>query len=143
MGWYLAKTGLLNTAARRWNLLKLSLLVAPVTAVSWLSPLPTTGWWSCPIRRATGCPCPTCGMTRAFLAIGHGEWSEAWHYHAFSFGVFAGCVLVGSHAAAELAWNRSISTAYPKFLTQPVWYLGLGITYFLYYFYRLHYQLIP
>jgi Protein of unknown function (DUF2752) len=143
-----AKIGSLNTAntvARRWSWCKLALLAAPATAWSWPSTInfTTSGWWSCPIRNFTGCPCPTCGMTRAVMAIGHGQWSAAWHYHAFSFGLFAGCVLVGSHAAAELVWNRSISTAYPKLLTPPVWYLGFGITYFLYYFYRLYYRLIP
>ncbi|MCZ7592657.1 MAG: DUF2752 domain-containing protein [Kiritimatiellae bacterium] len=42
-------------------------------------------WWprddaplvQCVFLRATGWPCPFCGMTRAFLAMGQGAWGEA------------------------------------------------------------------
>jgi hypothetical protein len=143
LGIDVANTDVLHESAQRWNYFKSSLLILPVTALSWRSSLATAGWWSCPIRRATGCPCPTCGMTRAFVAIGHGQWQAAWNYHAFSFGLFAGCILIGGRAAIELLGNRSLSTAYPKFSPRPIWYLGFGTAYFLYYFYRLYYQLIP
>jgi len=44
-------------------------------------------WWSlggethsllfCPFRRLTGLPCPTCGATRAFAALGRGDLRES------------------------------------------------------------------
>ena len=32
----------------------------------------------CPLRRATGLPCPACGGTRAFVHATHGRFLEAW-----------------------------------------------------------------
>lgn len=31
----------------------------------------------CGLRNATGLPCPTCGMTRAFVRVAHGDWNGA------------------------------------------------------------------
>lgn len=46
----------------------------------------------CGLRNATGLPCPTCGMTRAFVRVVHGDWSGAWHVNPFGsvLCVFAG-----------------------------------------------------
>ena len=35
----------------------------------------------CPFRAATGWNCPFCGMTRATLALGHGDWRAALALH--------------------------------------------------------------
>ena len=39
----------------------------------------------CLFHLVTDVPCPGCGMTRACLAITHGHFGDAWHYHPFSF----------------------------------------------------------
>lgn len=39
----------------------------------------------CLFHLVTDLVCPGCGMTRACLAITHGHFGEAWHYHPFSF----------------------------------------------------------
>ena len=39
--------------------------------------------WNCPILACTGIPCPGCGMSRAFVALAHGDWKQALHLHAF------------------------------------------------------------
>ena len=43
------------------------------------------GGYTCPFLRATGIPCPGCGMTHALQCIVHLDLKGAWHYNAISF----------------------------------------------------------
>lgn len=36
---------------------------------------------ACTFHRLTGWQCPTCGLTRAFCALSHGQLETAWAYH--------------------------------------------------------------
>jgi Protein of unknown function (DUF2752) len=45
----------------------------------------------CPMRLLLQRDCPTCGMTRAFAALGHGHLSEALYYNRAAPIVFLGC----------------------------------------------------
>lgn len=44
-----------------------------------------TSWFflKCPLHYLTGWMCPTCGMTRSFVAIIRGEWVSAFEYQPF------------------------------------------------------------
>jgi len=42
----------------------------------------------CGLRRLTNLACPLCGLTRSFVAIGHGEWREAWSHNPFGFPLY-------------------------------------------------------
>lgn len=35
----------------------------------------------CLFHGILGIPCPTCGMTRAYMALLHGDWKAAFHFH--------------------------------------------------------------
>ncbi len=48
----------------------------------------------CVFRRITSVPCPSCGMTHSFVAMGHGHWLQAWHAHLAGPELFC-AVLVG------------------------------------------------
>ncbi|MGU3293673.1 DUF2752 domain-containing protein [Williamsia sp. M5A3_1d] len=37
----------------------------------------------CPFRMVTGLPCPGCGLTRSWIALGHGDVGTAFSYNAF------------------------------------------------------------
>lgn len=37
----------------------------------------------CPFRRLTGLPCPACGLTRSWVALGHGDLPAAFGDNAF------------------------------------------------------------
>ena len=45
-------------------------------AVARFLPVLSVGY-TCPARALAGLPCPTCGMTRAFVALAHGDLSAA------------------------------------------------------------------
>ncbi len=40
--------------------------------------------WSCPIKHFIGIPSPSCGLSRATVALIHGDWHKALLIHAFS-----------------------------------------------------------
>jgi Protein of unknown function (DUF2752) len=61
----------------------------------------------CPIRAVTGYWCPGCGMTRAALALGRGDWSVANRYHPWVWFLAAQLVVL---AVAQLASIRSIQS---------------------------------
>lgn len=56
----------------------------------------------CPFRAMTGLPCPGCGLTRAFCAIGRGEIERALHFNIISPIVFLGAVVVWLYAVSVL-----------------------------------------
>jgi hypothetical protein len=56
----------------------------------------------CPFRLLTGLPCPGCGMTRAFCAIGHGELWRAVRFNLLSPAVFLAAIAVWIYAAATV-----------------------------------------
>lgn len=37
----------------------------------------------CPFRLLTGLPCPGCGLTRSWVYLAHGQWSDAWLANPF------------------------------------------------------------
>ncbi len=46
-------------------------------------------WPTCWFRQIFGMPCPTCGLTRAFAAISHGQLDDALRFHAAALWVYA------------------------------------------------------
>lgn len=45
---------------------------------SWGLPLPL---WPCPVRELTGIPCPTCYLTRSWMAAWRGDLAASLHWH--------------------------------------------------------------
>jgi hypothetical protein len=78
-------------------------LTSAVFAVSavW-SPKDLPGFVLCPFRAVTGLPCPGCGMTRAFCAIGHGDFASAFGFNVLAPFVFLAALLLWAHALATL-----------------------------------------
>lgn len=48
----------------------------------------------CLFLRLTGYPCPFCGSTRTFVAMGHGHVADALRQSPFAVLLFLGCVLL-------------------------------------------------
>lgn len=78
------------------------LLLVPAAVIVAALVLPT-GWESpgplCLIKALTGLDCPGCGMTRAFLFIGHGRFADAAALHPASIPAF---MIVAGMAATGL-----------------------------------------
>lgn len=61
----------------------------------------------CPFRRMTGLPCPGCGLTRSWVYLAHGRWSDSWAAHPFGVvAVLAAIALVGSVVVAVVRRHR-------------------------------------
>ena len=69
----------------------------------------------CALRALFGVECPTCGMTRAFTAIAHGQLGAALHYNAaspFAYLAFVvGAVIALRQLALAIADTRAASRA--------------------------------
>ena len=83
------------TPARRLLLLAPAavILLAALLPPGWESPVPL-----CAVKALTGLDCPGCGMTRAFLLVGHARLADATAVHPASLPAFlivAGMAAVG------------------------------------------------
>lgn len=83
------------TPARRLLLLVPAavLVAAMLLPTWWVSPVPL-----CVVKGLTGLDCPGCGMTRAFILIGHGRFADAVATHPASipaYAIVAGMALTG------------------------------------------------
>jgi hypothetical protein len=120
----------------RWGVLGLS--AAPLAGSYWYSQGYRLPFLGCPIRHLTGIPCPTCGMTRSFMAIAQGDWNQAVTHHLFGPVLFVGLAIAAAHILAELIIGRRIATGYSVFISQPkVHCLGLAML-FGYHVWRLY-----
>jgi len=85
--------------------------------------------WSCPIRHATGLPCPTCFLTRSVTASLNGNLGEALEYHLF-----------GPPVAGLLIWWILYSLKKRKLIPSSLKALHISIFFsmiFIYWIFRL------
>jgi len=60
----------------------------------------------CPFYNLTGLPCPGCGLTRAFVCLGHGQWHESLHWHPLGWLIYGACLLLWLRNG--LFWRRGV-----------------------------------
>ena len=96
----------------------------------------------CPVRHWTGVICPSCGMTRSFMAIAHGDWRSAIDYHLFGPLLFIGFGLTIVQAILELSTNHRLQIFYIQWLKCRDFQLVMLVSFLGYYLLRLT-QVIP
>lgn len=86
--------------------------LAALTAVLALSvawhPLDDGGVVLCAFRGVTGLPCPGCGLTRSFCAMGKGELARAFEFHALGPALFAAACAYWARAVAAVAGSHAV-----------------------------------
>ena len=85
-----------------------SFLGADRWTVPGFSPIGGEGSTTCILRRTTGLPCATCGMTRSFCAIGRGEFGAAFAQHPLGPVLYGFFALVMLRSAAVAATGRRV-----------------------------------
>jgi len=82
---------------------------AALCAISFLAarflPLLRLGW-ECPLRAATGIPCATCGMTRAFVSAAQGDLPAAFGASPLGALLALGCWAFALLAAVRVVAGR-------------------------------------
>jgi hypothetical protein len=61
----------------------------------------------CPFYNLTGLPCPGCGLTRAFVCLGHGHWRESLHWHPLGWLIYGFFLFLWLRNG--LYWQRGIT----------------------------------
>lgn len=104
----------MNTAKQaRTNAGGLWATITAIFATSVLLPLPdrdgSIGHLPsiCPFYNLTGLPCPGCGLTRAFVCLGHGHWRESLHWHPLGWLIYGICILLWLRSA--FYWRHGIT----------------------------------
>jgi hypothetical protein len=77
--------GPLLAFARPAPVVAVGLLVGALVPLAWL----TNGPSFCPFKVLTGLPCPGCGLTRATVALLHGDFATSFHFHPLALPMVA------------------------------------------------------
>lgn len=74
----------------------------------------------CLLRRTTGLPCPTCGMTRSFCAMGRGDLGDAFRQHPLGPVLYALLAFVMVRSAVAAVWGRRLFAGTARLLVWSV-----------------------
>jgi len=127
----------LSPGERRHRWLLVGILFSPLVGASLYNRGFHIPGLICPLYHFTGIPCPSCGLTRSFMAVARGDLMRAVQFHAFGpllYGVF---LLLGLHIILELLLNRVITVPYWRWLERQSLQWGILGVFLGYYLLRL------
>lgn len=119
----------------RWGFLGLATfpLIGAVVLNSGLQPEFTI----CPMLNWTGIPCPSCGLSRSFMALARGDMHQALSFHAFGPLFFLTFVGIAICMGLELSQNRRLTKTPFHPLTYFTTWKYIFLVYLLYYGLRI------
>jgi len=79
-----------------------ALIAGGVLLAAAFLPLDRIPYTVCTFLRLTGYPCPSCGLTRGFVAMAHGQWQAVLHACPLAALLYAATALVFAVNAAAL-----------------------------------------
>jgi hypothetical protein len=88
--------------------------------------------WQCPLLAAFGVPCPGCGLSRAAVALLHGEVARAFTLHAFAPALVGALALLLAAALLGSRPRRTVVNAVRRVEERTgitLWLLGAIIVY--------------
>lgn len=129
----------LSGKARRIRLGFLGVSCSPVVGAYFYNQGYRLPFLICPVRHWTGIPCPSCGMTRSFMAIARGDWSQAVAQHLFGPLLFIVLLIAVAHLILELLTGRRILAFYDKVIRRKKSQWLLIIMLLIYHALRLYY----
>lgn len=109
----------LSRHERQGRLLYLAIALLPLVGSFFIAhglPLKLPG---CPLMHFIGIPCPAWGLTRSFLAMARGDWTQAIAFHAFGPVIALGFLWLGLRTAIELIRGYKMSDPFSFYLRQP------------------------
>jgi len=126
-----------------WRIVILTAMVSPLAIAVWVErggrsfPFPP-----CLFQWAFGFPAPSCGLTRAVLALATGDWARSLSYHLFGPAFVLLAVALTLSTTTELITRRSLAHWYERIWQSRVTFAIIGL-YVLYYGLRLWVRYAP
>jgi len=84
------------------------------------------GFPLCPLKRVTGVPCPTCGMTRAFCNAVQTHWQASLLWHPLGIPVVMACLVGAVWLGAEAFQGSRLKPQWRNRMLPPLAVLGIG-----------------
>lgn len=75
----------------------------------------------CPFYLLTGLPCPGCGLTRAFVCLGHGRLTESLHWHPLGWLAWGLLAVLWLRAGLTWALRRPVVPLSPPLIGRLHW----------------------
>ena len=91
---------------RRLHILVLAFTLAGYGWTAWNALAPHGEMTICPVKLATGLPCPSCGTTRAVTALARGELAAAAAANPFGLLIALGAILIPPWVAYDTLRSR-------------------------------------
>lgn len=93
----------------------------------------------CPVKLATGLPCPGCGMFKSWCFLTHGQWLHSFHHHPLGMLLYAFTLFMLVWAAVEYYQNRVIPLPWQGNVMVVYWVFAVVMAVHLY---RLYYLMV-